>query len=474
MIELTAEELKQRFSDNIFKQISATADELGLECYVVGGYVRDIFLQRPSKDIDVVVVGSGIAMAEALGRRLGKGAHVSVFKNFGTAQLKYRGTEVEFVGARKESYTHDSRKPVVEDGTLEDDQNRRDFTINALAVCLNEARYGELVDLHEDYSNAKCYLTDDGMCGFAVEEGGNLVSVFNLNPNNKKEQQGFLYAIRDFAREQGATHLDAYASNKQNLEAIYAKTLGFHVAAEMDYAMEYDHDDIAANHGKPKVVFMVDSAAAERRKFDDYDAAVAYQRGATSAASAASASKVVDENGEPLVVYHGTREHFYEFEHGRAFGSGDIYGYLGHAFYATNDYETAESYADGGYKRTLGLFLNIRNPYETKNPDHTSPAHDGSFAKHLGVSPREVSPTLRQMGHDGVIATDEEAGYIEYAFYHSTQAKSATDGESRYTFPNREQAQGADAGAAEHEAGERAEVFDGGGVSVNGGGAGAD
>ena len=140
-----------------------------------------------------------------------------------------------------------------------------------------------------------------------------------------------------------------------------------------------------------------------------------------------NSSKIVDENGEPLVVWHGTREHFYEFEHGRAIGSGDIYGYLGDAFYATNDYETAESYADGGYKRTLGLFLNIRNPYETKNPDHTSPAHGGSFAKHLGVSPREVSPTLRQMGHDGVIATDEEAGYIEYAFYHSTQAKSATE-----------------------------------------------
>ena len=133
MIDLTAEELKQYFSDDIFKRISETADELGLECYVVGGYVRDIFLQRPSKDIDVVVVGSGIAMAEALGKRLGRGAHVSVFKNFGTAQLKYYGTEVEFVGARKESYTHDSRKPIVEDGTLEDDQNRRDFTINAMA-----------------------------------------------------------------------------------------------------------------------------------------------------------------------------------------------------------------------------------------------------------------------------------------------------------------------------------------------------
>ena len=112
MIELTAEELKQHFSDDIFKRISETADELGLECYVVGGYVRDIFLQRPSKDIDVVVVGSGIEMAEALGKRLGRGAHVALFKNFGTAQVKYRGIEVEFVGARKESYQRDSRKPL--------------------------------------------------------------------------------------------------------------------------------------------------------------------------------------------------------------------------------------------------------------------------------------------------------------------------------------------------------------------------
>lgn len=101
MIELTQEELKQHFSEPIFGQIAETADALGMECYVVGGYVRDIFLQRPSKDIDVVVVGSGIAMAEALGKQLGRGAHVSVFKNFGTAQVKYRGTEVEFVGARK-------------------------------------------------------------------------------------------------------------------------------------------------------------------------------------------------------------------------------------------------------------------------------------------------------------------------------------------------------------------------------------
>ncbi len=146
MIELTQEELKKKLSDKIFHQISETADKLGMECYVVGGYVRDLFLERPSKDIDVVVVGSGIALAEALTRRLGRNAHLSVFRNFGTAQVKFRHTEVEFVGARKESYQRDSRKPIVEDGTLEDDQNRRDFTINALAICLNKERFGELVD----------------------------------------------------------------------------------------------------------------------------------------------------------------------------------------------------------------------------------------------------------------------------------------------------------------------------------------
>ncbi|MBR1653055.1 MAG: HD domain-containing protein, partial [Alloprevotella sp.] len=118
-----------------------------MECYLVGGYVRDIFLERPTNDIDVVVVGSGIDMATALAERLGRRkASLSVFRNFGTAQVKWHGQELEFVGARKESYSHDSRKPVVEDGTLEDDQNRRDFTINAMAVCLNAPRFGELVD----------------------------------------------------------------------------------------------------------------------------------------------------------------------------------------------------------------------------------------------------------------------------------------------------------------------------------------
>lgn len=130
----------------IFHKISEAADSLGVECYVVGGYVRDLFLERQSEDIDVVVVGSGIKVAQRLKEILGRRAKLSVFKNFGTAQLKYGDTEVEFVGARKESYSQDSRKPVVEDGTLEDDQNRRDFTINALAICLNEKRFGELVD----------------------------------------------------------------------------------------------------------------------------------------------------------------------------------------------------------------------------------------------------------------------------------------------------------------------------------------
>lgn len=113
---------------------------------MIGGYVRDIFLYRPSKDIDVVAVGSGIELAKAVARKLGKRATLSVFRNFGTAQVKSGDMELEFVGARKESYSHDSRKPIVEDGTLEDDQNRRDFTINALALCLNKDRFGKLVD----------------------------------------------------------------------------------------------------------------------------------------------------------------------------------------------------------------------------------------------------------------------------------------------------------------------------------------
>lgn len=146
MIELNREQLIAKLDKDIFRQISQVADKLGIACYVVGGYVRDLFLDRKTNDIDVVVVGSGIAVAEALTLQLGRNARLTVFKNFGTAQVKYKGTEVEFVGARKESYSRHSRKPIVENGTLEDDQNRRDFTINAMAICLNKDRFGELVD----------------------------------------------------------------------------------------------------------------------------------------------------------------------------------------------------------------------------------------------------------------------------------------------------------------------------------------
>ncbi len=147
---LTDEELKASLSRPVFRLISEVADELGYECYVIGGYVRDLFLERPSKDIDCVVVGSGVKMAEAVAKRmrekLRRKVHIAVYANFGTAQIHFANEEIEFVGARRESYSHDSRKPVVEDGTLEDDQNRRDFTINAMALCLNGGRFGELVD----------------------------------------------------------------------------------------------------------------------------------------------------------------------------------------------------------------------------------------------------------------------------------------------------------------------------------------
>ena len=130
----------------LFHLIGEVADSLGVEAYVVGGYVRDLFLYRPSKDIDIVSVGRGIDLAKAVAERLGRGAKLSVFTRFGTAQVKKGDIELAFVGARRESYSPDSRKPFVEDGTLQEDQERRDFTINALALCLNADRFGELVD----------------------------------------------------------------------------------------------------------------------------------------------------------------------------------------------------------------------------------------------------------------------------------------------------------------------------------------
>jgi len=130
----------------IFQTISGVADQMQVETYVIGGFVRDIYLKRPSKDIDIVTIGSGIELANQVSRQLKPAPRVNVFKNFGTAMLKFKDMEIEFVGARKESYQRDSRKPIVENGTLEDDQNRRDFTINALALSLNKHNFGELLD----------------------------------------------------------------------------------------------------------------------------------------------------------------------------------------------------------------------------------------------------------------------------------------------------------------------------------------
>ena len=160
------EELAKILDQPIFHLVGDAADDLNMECYVVGGYVRDIFLERPSSDIDVVVVGSGIELAKEVKRRLGRKAHLSVFKTFGTAQVKDGEAELEFVGARKESYSHDSRKPIVEDGTLEDDQNRRDFTINAMAICLNKQRFGELVDPFNGLADL-----EDGIIATPLEPG---------------------------------------------------------------------------------------------------------------------------------------------------------------------------------------------------------------------------------------------------------------------------------------------------------------
>ena len=141
--------IAKKIDTQIFHTVGEMADSLNRQCYTVGGYVRDLFLDRKSKDIDFVTVGSGIEVAQALAQKLGKGTHLSVFQNFGTAQVKYRGIELEFVGARRESYRRNSRKPIVEDGTLADDLSRRDFTINAMAICVNSSQFGELIDPYD-------------------------------------------------------------------------------------------------------------------------------------------------------------------------------------------------------------------------------------------------------------------------------------------------------------------------------------
>ena len=143
------EDIVKKIDLPLFHSIGEAADSISRPCYAVGGCVRDLFLDRPSKDFDFVTVGSGIELAEIVASRLGRGTHLNVFRNFGTAQVKRHDTELEFVGARRESYDRNSRKPVVEDGTLEEDLSRRDFTVNALALCVNRNGFGQLVDLFD-------------------------------------------------------------------------------------------------------------------------------------------------------------------------------------------------------------------------------------------------------------------------------------------------------------------------------------
>ena len=200
--------MQEHLQDKIFKLISETADEMGLEAYVIGGFVRDIFLHRPSKDIDIVVIGSGIELAERIAEKLGKKAKFSIFKTYGTAQLKTREWEVEFVGARKESYSHDSRNPVVEDGTLEDDQNRRDFTINALALCLNKDRFGELVDPFNGLEDLK---------NFVIRTPLNPDITFSDDPLRMMRGIRFASQLRFFLEERT---FDAIVRNKDRIKII--------------------------------------------------------------------------------------------------------------------------------------------------------------------------------------------------------------------------------------------------------------
>lgn len=249
-------------------------------------------------------------------------------------------------------------------------------------IVRNYLKNGELVDLHENYDNATCYLSADGLSGFAVEDNGNLVSVFNLNPN-----VSFLKTIKDYVTKCGATHLDGYNFPKQPLAKIYQKTLGWKVASLMDYNMEFDHDDIAANHDAPQVAFMVNSSQdVETKSFDkdSYDEAEAYQQEQVKAIFE-NCSKVIDKNGEPLALYPVPSSTNTTDE-----GSG-------------NDQQIGLYFETGGNgtgdRSRQAYFLNIRDPkYSSTQGDISNTSHDGAIlqSQQPGETPSATTYAVAQ------------------------------------------------------------------------------
>ena len=200
-------------AQDIFHTIGETADSLGYPCYLIGGYVRDLFLNRPTNDVDVMVVGNGIETARALSTRLGREHQPAIYQNFGTAQVKWHGIEIEFVGARRESYDRNSRKPIAEDGTLEDDLNRRDFTINALGICLNADHFGELVDHFEGL-----YDLEDGIIRTPLDPD----ITFSDDPLRMMRCIRFATQLNFFIDDET---FDALERNKERIKIISAERI---------------------------------------------------------------------------------------------------------------------------------------------------------------------------------------------------------------------------------------------------------
>lgn len=222
--------MKQYLQHPVFSKLSRLADETGVEVYVIGGFVRDLFLHRPSKDIDILVVGNGIAFAEQAAKTLH--TSVSVFKNFGTAMLRYDDLEIEFVGARKESYRSDSRKPVVEDGTLEDDQRRRDFTINAMALGLNAANFGVLLDPFDGVADLEARI---------IRTPLNPLETFSDDPLRMMRAIRFASQL-DFKIEEQA--LQAISLNKERIRIISMER----VTEELNKIILSDYPSTGFNH----------------------------------------------------------------------------------------------------------------------------------------------------------------------------------------------------------------------------------